>query len=183
MKSYTLAAGLRVTFSKTELETLLILLRYAANDLGADHRLYLSDRQKTLAVDMVQGLETGMSSLRFKQAEAKARRDAPKREAERRAAREYHAEIDGYIVSGMLGDWTDVSDDPDQRRWADMFNPDTQTQLREQSEIRRNVWRIQIWKGRFASDDLVVLPSDCTMTANRDEIAVLARRIITSASP
>lgn len=79
-------------------------------------------------------------------------------------------------LSGYLGDWTDLSDDPDRRQWADLLNP--LTEAREQAEIRRNVWRIYISKGSAAADDLIVYPGDCTQTADRQEIEVLARRII-----
>lgn len=172
MKSRALTAGLRITLSKTELKTLLTLARHGADD----ERCYLPARQKATVEELIHGLQSGLAEVRWKQAEAKARREAPKREAERRAAREHHAEIDGYSVIGMLGDWTDISDDPDRRQWADMYHPDTHP--REQGEIRRNVWRIFLSRGRASSDDFSVLPGDCTMTADREEIAILARRII-----
>lgn len=181
MKSQTLAAGLRLTLSKTELETLLILARYGAGRLGHDGSILfgLNGKQQTISEDLVQTLEAGLTALRWKQAEARARRDAPRREAERRAAHEHHAQIEGYSVWGMLGDWADISADPNRHQWADMFHPDTQP--REQGEIRRNVWRIFISKGSAASDDLVVLSGDCTVSADRAEIAALARRIIANA--
>ncbi|TNE43768.1 hypothetical protein [Sphingobium sp. CFD-2] len=182
MKAQALAAGLRLTLSKTELETLLILARYGADRLRDDGRslFLLTRKQENIAVDLVHGLETGLTSVRWKQAEAKARRDEPKREAERRAAREHHAQIDGYTILGLLGDWADVSPDPDRRQWADLYHSDTRP--RDQGELRRNVWRIYITKGSASSDGFVVLPGDCTMTADRDEIAVLARRIIADTS-
>ncbi|OUC53022.1 MULTISPECIES: hypothetical protein [Sphingomonadaceae] len=177
MKTHAMASGLRVTLSKTELQALLKLAQYGAEQIAAArHHYILPQRQEAVAADVIQGLERGLVSVQWKQAEAKARREAPKREAERRAAREHHARIDGYAVWGMLGDWTDISDDPDRRQWADMFHPDTRP--REQGEVRRNVWRIFISKGSAALDDLVVLSGDCTMTADRDEIEPLARRII-----
>lgn len=177
MKTQAMASGLRVTLSKTELQALLKLARYGAEQItAARHSYLLSQRQEAVASDVIDGLERGLASVQWKQAEAKARREAPKREAERRAAREHHARIDGYAVWGMLGDWTDVSDDPDRRQWADMFNPDTKP--REQGEVRRNVWRIFISKGSAALDDLVVLSGDCTTTADRGEIEQLARAII-----
>lgn len=172
-----MASGLRVTLTKTELQALLNLARYAADQIEATrHHYILSKRQEAVAADVMQGLEHGLASVQWKQAEAKARRDAPKREAERRAAREHHALIEGFSVWGMLGDWTDLSDDPDRHQWADMFHPDTEP--RPQGEIRRNVWRIFLSKGSAALDDLVVLPGDCTTTADRHEIDQLARRII-----
>jgi hypothetical protein len=177
MKTHAMASGLRVTLSKTELQALLALARYGAEQIAAAHHSYiLPKRQEAVAVDVMQGLEQGLASLRWKQAEAKARRDAPKREAERRAAREHHAVIDGHAVWGRLGDWTDLSDDPDRRQWADLLNP--LTEAREQAEIRYNVWRIFISKGSAAADDLIVYPGDCTQTADRGEIDELARRII-----
>lgn len=177
MKTHAMASGLRVTLSKTELQALLKLAQYGAEQIAAARHYYiLPHRQEAVAADVIQGLERGLASVQWKQAEAKARREAPKREAERRAAREHHARIDGYAVWGMLGDWTDVSDDPDRRQWADMFHPDTKP--REQGEIRRNVWRIFISKGSAALDDLVVLSGDCTATADRAEIEQLARAII-----
>ena len=178
MKTHAMASGLRVTLTKTELQALLNLARYAADQIeAARHHYILSKRQEAVAADVMQGLEHGLASVNWKQAEAKARREAPKREAERRAAREYHANIDGYTVWGMLGDWTDLSDDPDHRQWADMFRPDVHP--REQGEIRRGVWRIFISKGSSApSDDLIVFPGDCTETADRNEIEPLARKII-----
>lgn len=172
MKSQPLTTGLRISLSKTELQTLLTLAEHAVSD----NRCSLSEKQQATASNLVDGLRSGLAALRFKQAAAKARRDAPRREAERRTAREHHAEIDGYRVWGMLGDWTDLSDDPDRRQWADMFNPDTIP--REQGEIRRNVWRIFVTRGSASADDLVVLPGDCTTTADRSEIAHLARSII-----
>src|SRR3546814_3412319 len=90
------------------------------------HEYNLPQRQVDLAAEGIKGLELRLTSVQWKQAEAKARREAPKREAERRAAREHHALIDGYTVWGTLGDWADLSDDPDQRRWADMFLPGTE---------------------------------------------------------
>jgi len=172
MKTQALTSGLRITLSKTELQTLLALAEHSA----ADNRCYLSNRQQIIAADLVRQLRAGLSEVRWKQAEAKARHEVPKREAERRAAREHHAEIDGYTVMGMLGDWTDLSDDPDRRQWADMFHPDIRP--REQGEIRRNVWRIYVCRGSAASDEFMVLPADCTMTADRAEIPALVRRII-----
>lgn len=177
MKSHAMQSGLRVTLTKTELQALLNLARYGADQIAAARHYYLMPkRQEAVAAHVIQGLEQGLASVQWKQAEAKARREQPKREAERRAAREHHTQIDGYTVWGMLGDWTDVSDDPDRHQWADMYRPDVQP--REQGEIRRNVWRIFISKGSAALDDLVVLASDCTQTADRQEIEVLARRII-----
>jgi len=181
MKTQPMTTGLRVTLSKTELDTLLTLLRYSAAHPSGDRPWLLSGRQASLAPAIIDQLERGLVSLRWKQAEARSRRDAPQREAESRAAREHHASIDGYTVWGMLGDWADISDDPDRRQWADLFHPDTVP--KDQGEIRRGVWRIFISKGRISSDDSVVLPGDCTLTANRDEIAVLARRIISSHAP
>ncbi|WP_150293613.1 hypothetical protein [Sphingobium estronivorans] len=177
MKTHAMASGLRVTLSKTELQALLKLAQYGAEQIAAARHCYvLPQRQEAVAADVIHGLERGLASVQWKQAEAKAKREAPKREAERRAAHEHHARIDGYAVWGMLGDWTDVSDDPDRRQWADMFHPDTKP--REQGEIRRNVWRIFISKGSAALDDLVVLSGDCTATADRAEIEQLARTII-----
>lgn len=175
MKTHPMASGLRITLTKTELQALLNLARYGAEQIAAARHYYIMPkRQEAIAADVVQGLEQGLASVQWKQAEAKAR-EQPKREAERRAAREHHVQIDGYTVWGMLGDWTDVSEDPDHRRWADMFNPQT---IPRQGEIRRNVWRIFVSKGSAASDDLLVLPCDCTQTADREEIEVLARGII-----
>ncbi|CAM4194273.1 Histidine phosphatase family protein [Novosphingobium lubricantis] len=177
MKTHAMASGLRVTLSKTELQALLTVARYGAEQLAAVRDCYIvPKRQEAVAPDIIKGLEDGLASLRWKQAEAKERREAPKREAERRAAREHHAVIDGHAVWGMLSDWTDLSDDPDQRRWADMFHPDIDP--RPQGELRRNVWRVFISKGGAAADDLVVFPGDCTETADRREIEQLARRII-----
>ncbi len=176
MKTHAMISGLRITLSKTELQALLNLVRYGADQLANAHQHYiLPKRQEAVAADVIQGLELGLASLRFKQTEAKERREAPKREAARRAAREHHAVIDGHTVWGSLGDWADLSDDPDRHQWADMFHPDTQPR---QGEIRRNVWRIFLSKGSAALDDLVVLPGDCTQTADRQEIEDLARRII-----
>ncbi|WP_293922587.1 hypothetical protein [Sphingobium sp. UBA5915] len=177
MKTHAMASGLRITLTKIELQALLSLARSGADQLeAARHYSILPKRQEAVAPDIIQGLERGLASVQWKQAEAKARREQPKREAERRAAREHHARIDGYAVWAMFGDWTDISDDPDRRQWADMFHPDTNP--REQGEIRRNVWRVFISKGSAALDDLVVLSGDCTTTADRDEIEQLARRII-----
>lgn len=181
MKTQAMTTGLRVTLSRTELDTLLTLLRHSAAHPSGDRPWLLSGRQTTLAPTIVDQLEKGLVSLRWKQAEAQSRREAPRREAERRVAREHHVSIDGYTVWGMLGDWADISDDPDRRQWADLFHPDTVP--RAQGEIRRGVWRIFISKGRIGSEDSVVLPGDCTLTADRDEIAVLARRIIASHAP
>jgi hypothetical protein len=181
MKTQAMSAGLRVTLSKSELDTLLTLLRHSAAHPSGDRPWLLSGRQATLAPAIIDQLEKGLASLRWKQAEARSRREAPRREAERRAAREHHASIDGFSVWGILGDWVDISEDPDRRQWADLFHPDTVP--RDQGEIRRGVWRIFISKGRTSSDDSVVLPGDCTLTADRDEIADLARRIISSHAP
>ncbi|MDF0490407.1 hypothetical protein PX554_19955 [Sphingomonas sp. H39-1-10] len=177
MKTQAMTSGLRLTLSKTELQALLTLARYGARQLETNGHSYLVPRrQEAVAGDVIHGLERGLADLQWKQAEAQARRDAPKREAAARAAREHHAEVDGFFVWGMLGDWTDLSDDPDRRQWADMFHPDTQP--REQGEIRRNVWRIFISKRGAAAGDLVVLPGDCTQTADRGEIEPLTRAII-----
>jgi len=177
MKTHPMVSGLRVTLTKTELQALLKLARFAVEQLPAARHYYiLPQRQVDVAEDVIKGLERGLASVQWKQAEAKARREEPKREAECRAAREHHAVIDGFTVWAMLGDWTDLSHDPDRRQWADMFHPDTRP--REQGEIRRNVWRIFISKGSAAADDLIVYPGDCTQTADRQEIDELARRII-----
>ena len=177
MKTQAMTSGLRITLSKTELQALLNLARYGADQLATTGHYYiLPRRQEAVAYDVVHGLEIGLASLQWKQAEAKARREAPKREAEHRATREHHAVIDGYTVWAYLSDWTDLSDDPDRRQWADMFHPDTTP--REQGELRHNVWRIFLSKGRASSDDLVLLPGDCTDTSDRQEIEHLARKII-----
>ncbi len=177
MKTHAMTSGLRATLTKTELQALIALARHGLDRLAADPRSYvLSRREETVAPDVIHGLESGLRAVRGKQAEAKDRREQPKRDAERRAAREHHAMIDGFTVWGVLGDWADLSDDPDRRQWADMFHPDTEP--RPQGEIRRNVWRIFLSKGSAALDDLVVLPGDCTTTDDRHEIEQLARRII-----
>lgn len=177
MKTHAMASGLRVTLNKTELQALLALARYAAEQIAAaDHNYIMPKRQEAVAADVIQGLELGLASVRWKQAEAKARREEPKREAERRAAREHHAVVDGHTVWGVLGDWTDLSENPDRRQWADLFHPDTEP--RPQGEIRRHAWRIYISKGSAAADDLIVYPGDCTQTADRREIDELAQRII-----
>lgn len=104
MKTHPMASGLRVTLTKTELQALLKLARFAIDQLPAARHYYiLPQRQVDVATDVIKGLELGLTSVQFKQAEAKARREAPKREAERRAAREHHALIDGYTVWGTLG--------------------------------------------------------------------------------
>jgi hypothetical protein len=177
MKTHPMASGLRVTLTKTELQALLKLARFAVDQLpAARHYHILPQRQVDLAADVIKSLERGLTSVQFKQAEAKARREAPKREAERRAAREHHALIDGYTVWATLGDWTDLSPDPDQPRWVDLFGADVEP--RAQGEIRRQVWRIFVSTGSAASDDFTVFPGDCTETADRREIDQLARRII-----
>ncbi|MBB5707321.1 hypothetical protein [Sphingopyxis panaciterrulae] len=177
MKTHAMLRGLRVTLTKTELQALLNLTRYGAGQIASNSSFnYLPKRQEGVADDVINGLELGLASLRAKQAEARFRREQPKREAEQRAARTHHAEIDGYYVIGFLGDWTDISEDPDQRQWADLLHEDTVP--REQGEVRRGVWRIFLSRGSSASDDLDVLPSDCTETAEREEIEELARRII-----
>lgn len=177
MKTHAMTSGLRITLSKTELQALLTLARYGAEQLAATREHYtVPKREETVVPDIIKGLDDGLTSLRWKQAEARERRDAPRREAERRAAREHHAMVDGHTVWATLGDWTDVSDDPDERRWADLLMPGTEP--REQAELRRNVWRIFVTKGSAASDDFTVFPGDCTETADRGEIEQLARRII-----
>lgn len=177
MKTHPMASGIRVTLTKTELQALLKLARFAVDQLpAARHHYILPQRQVDLAADVIKGLEGGLASVQFKQVEAKARREAPKREAERRAAREHHALIEGFTVWATLGDWTDLAVDPDQRRWVDIFLLGTEP--REQGEIRRNVWRIFVSKGSAASDDFTIFSGDCTETADRREIEQLARRII-----
>lgn len=176
MKTHALLRGLRVTLTKTELQALLGLARYGADQLANGGYFYLPKRQETAAPDVIRGLELGLVSLQWKQAEAQEKRDRPKREAARRASREHHADVDGYSVIGTLGDWTDISDDPDFPRWADLHDPGTEP--REQVEIRRSVWRILLTRGSTVSGDLEVLLGDCTQTADRDEIEELARRII-----
>ncbi len=103
MKTQAMVSGLRITLSKTELQALLSLARFGAGELATVHHYILPKRQEAVAVDVIQGLEQSLASLRWNQAEAKARRDEPKREAARRAAREFHAQIDGYTVWAMLG--------------------------------------------------------------------------------
>ena len=181
MKTSAMVSGLRVTLTKTDLQALLNLARYGADQLASDGARYLPKRQEAVAGDLISGLELGLAALRYKQAEAKARREEPKREAERRAARTHHATIDGYSVMGFLGDWTDMSEDPDYHQWADMFHPDTEP--REQGEIRRNVWRVHVSRGSAAAGDLEVFLSDCTHTADRKEIKELARQIIARNQP
>jgi hypothetical protein len=58
---------------------------------------------------------------------------------------------------------------------VDVFDPTVEC---EQGEIRRGVWRIFVSRGSAASDDLEAFLSDCTETAEREEIEELARRII-----
>ena len=96
MKTHAMASGLRGTLSKTELQALRKLAQYGAEQIAAArHHYILPHRQEAVAADVIQGLERGLVSVQWKQAAAKARREAPKREAERRAAREHHARIDG----------------------------------------------------------------------------------------
>jgi hypothetical protein len=104
MKTHEMTSGIRITLSKTELQALLTLARYGAAQIAAarDYDI-VPERQGAVAADVIQGLELGLASVRWKQAEAKSRREAPKREAERRATREHHALIDGYTVWGTLG--------------------------------------------------------------------------------
>ena len=149
MKTNALMRGLRVTLSKTELQALLGLARYGADQLASGGLYYLPRRQEAVVPDVIHGLELGLAALRSKQAEAQARRDRPRIEAERRMAREHHADVDGYSVLGFLGDWTDISESPDYRQWTDLWHPDTVP--REQGEIRRGVWRIFLSRGSSAS--------------------------------
>lgn len=172
MRYQALTSGLRVTFTASELKQLLNLARFGRDSLeGSPY--FLTEKEAETAARVIAELEAGQVSVRWKQAEAKARRDAPKREEERRRAREHFAVIEGWSVSAMIGDWTDVSPDPDYPMWRDMFNPDTQP--REQGEIRRNV---SATRGQFSDDTLEYLPNDCTETADRAEIEPLVHRMI-----
>src|SRR3546814_9884315 len=93
MKTHPMASGLRGTLTTTELQALLKLARSAVDRLpNAGPYYILPQRQVDLAADVIKGLELGLTSVQWKQAEAKARREAPKREAERRAAREHNAD-------------------------------------------------------------------------------------------
>lgn len=103
MKTHAMVSVTRSPLTRTELQALLHLARCGADQVANGHHYLLSRRQEAVATDVIEDLERGLASLQGKQAEAKARRETPKREAERRAAREYHAQIDGYTVWGMLG--------------------------------------------------------------------------------
>lgn len=168
MKSRVTQSALTVTLTKTELLALIAIARHGD--------AYLSRAQASAAAEIIGGLEKGLSELRWKQAEAKNRREANKRANDRRNTHEHHELIDGYTVIGTLSDWTDLSSNPDTRHWADMFHPDTTP--REQGEIRRNAWRIHILHRDVEEDRYDFLPGDCTQSSDRAEIAQLARRII-----
>lgn len=135
-----MTSGLRITLSKTELQALLTLARYGADQIAAASHYYIvPKRQEAVAADVIQGLERGLASVQWKQAEARARREAPKREAERRAAREHHAVVDGYTRLGHI-----------------LATGPTETEPRPQGEIRRDVWRIFITRGSSTWDDFTV---------------------------
>jgi hypothetical protein len=85
--------------------------------------------------------------------------------------------IDGYTVWGMLGDWADISDDPDRRQWADLFHPDTVRGRRVKSGVAFG----GSLSAEAGSAPRIRRPARrLHLTADRDEIAVLARRIIAS---
>lgn len=80
MKTHPMASGLRVTFTKTELQALLKLARFAVDQLPAARHYYiLPQRPVDVAADLIKGLELGLASVQFKQAEARERREAPSR--------------------------------------------------------------------------------------------------------
>ncbi|OYW89282.1 MAG: hypothetical protein B7Z20_00335 [Sphingobium sp. 32-64-5] len=78
-----MVSGLRVTLTKTELQALLKLARFSVDQLpAARHHYILAQRQVDIATDVIKSLELSLTSIQLKQAETKARREAPKREAD-----------------------------------------------------------------------------------------------------
>ena len=178
MRTQVLASGLRVTLSETELRALLNSARFGAEQLSLQG-MALERRQSAVIDDVIAGLELAGAGLSIKKQQKTSEKMVATALEQRREGREHHCEVEGWLVTASLGDWCDISDNPDYTVWVDMFNP--QTAVRAQGEIRRDVWLVRMIKGSVATGDYSVLPSICTLTANREEIAGTARAAIAKA--
>jgi hypothetical protein len=127
-------------------------------------------------LDITARLRVGADDVERRQREARARRDAPKIEAARRKAVERHLVVDGCTVIARLGDWIDVSRDPDFRIWgnARMAKPN------EQAEIVCGVWNVIALNPDRGSDN-VTAGQGITATGDPAEIEPVARRVIAEA--
>jgi hypothetical protein len=79
--------------------------------------------------------------------------------------------VGGYTICARLGDWINVSSDPDQRCWI------TATPERDgQHEIRRGAWQLLVLNPD--SYGSLHLAQGCTETGDEAEIELLARRLV-----
>lgn len=162
MRVQAMSSSLRVTMSPTEARAIAKLIAAGDDALGA----FSPD----CAADIMVMLQIGASEVRSKQENARRARAARNAKPSQPPLR--NITIDGYTICARLGDWIDVSPDPDSKCWV-AATPER----RGQHEIRRGVWHVVVLNpDPYGS--LHLGPSACTETASEADIERLARRLV-----
>ena len=170
MKVTSTASAVRASMSPSEISDLQLVIDYATSA-----GYYIPPR----VPDMIAALSIGASNVRAAQAAKRAEKDYTKRIETERRARERHFLIgDHYSVMASRADYADISSDPDWRHWVDLVLQEVMSKpIPAQCEIRRDVWCVRVV--RLNADTLSdIVGSDCTETADPDEIRPIAEKLI-----
>lgn len=162
MKMQAMSKGLRLTITAREARNMRTLLERGAEAMG----VFAPDDVS----DMLAMLDIGIHEVTTKQAEARGRK---KDNGSLKANRPHrNIEVEGFTISATLGDYIDVSPDPDRYVWVSASDE----RIATQGEVRRNVWQVCVLDpdpyGRM------FLAFDCTMSACEAEIEPVARRLV-----
>lgn len=170
MKISNTASAVRATFTPTEVADLQFVIDAAQR---AGH--YMPAR----VPEIIAALAKSADDVRMTRAIKRAEKDRIKRDDEERRARERYFMIgDDYSVTANLSDYADLTNDPDQRQWTDLFfHAAMNRTMPDQCEIRRNVWLVRVIRLDCGSMSAIV-GSNCTEGASADEIAPLAEQLI-----
>ncbi|MBB6191490.1 hypothetical protein FHS51_001717 [Sphingobium wenxiniae] len=157
-----MSSALRATFTLREARALQRLVQAGAAALN-----HLAPDQSDEIIAM---LDIGIHDVATKQADARAR----KKVKEQRPVFPpmINIDIDGYAISAELGDWVDISTDPDYSVWG-AVTPEREA---GQHEIRRNAWRVHVLNpDRYGP---LHLAYGCTAADSRDEVEELATKLV-----
>ncbi len=162
MRIQPMSSGLRIRTTLREARYIRALIEAGAGALGC--------LAPDVTPDFLAALDIGINDVASKQADARLRKKAREARADHPPMR--NPVIDGYTICARLGDWIDVSADPDSRCWI------TWTAERDgQHEVRRGVWLVEV----LNPDPYGFIhlgESACTETGDEAEIEPLARQLV-----
>lgn len=156
-----MSASLRIGATLREARHIRTLIAAGADALGP--------LAPGAASDFLAALDIGISDVASRQADARLRKNARQAPIGRTPMR--NLVVHGYTICARLGDWIDVSPDPDQRCWI------TATPERDgQHEIRRGAWQVLVLNpDPYGS---LHLAQSCTNTGDEGEIEPVARSLV-----